>query len=232
MMRPLLFAAAAALTTVGAGGVIAAPAKKAAPADWTRTVVETPQGGFRMGNPAAKVKVVEYGSLTCSHCRDFSKASEGPLAAHIKSGKVSFEYRNMVLNIVDMTASLLARCGGPSKFFPLAGRMYATQDQWVGKISGVSQAQQDQLNSLAPGERLASIANIGGLTQLAAQAGIPAARARQCLADPAGHKRLGDMYKAATALGIEGTPTFFINGSRVKAHDWSELQPLIKRAGG
>ena len=36
--------------------------------DWTKTVTETPAGGYVMGNPEAPVKVVEYASLTCNHC--------------------------------------------------------------------------------------------------------------------------------------------------------------------
>ena len=46
----------------------------AAPAgtSWSATVTQTPEGGFVMGNPQAKVKLIEYGSYTCSHCRDFS----------------------------------------------------------------------------------------------------------------------------------------------------------------
>ncbi|HEX8580099.1 MAG TPA: thioredoxin domain-containing protein, partial [Allosphingosinicella sp.] len=39
--------------------------------DWTQTVSATPAGGFLMGNPAAKVKLVEYGSMTCGHCAAF-----------------------------------------------------------------------------------------------------------------------------------------------------------------
>jgi protein-disulfide isomerase len=40
------------------------------------------------------------------------------------------------------------------------------------------------------------------------------------------------MYEAAEALGVQGTPTFFINGSMVHAHDWREIEALIVRAGG
>ncbi len=47
------------------------PAKAQAAHDWSRTVAMTPEGGFRMGNPAAKVKLIEYGSLACPHCRHF-----------------------------------------------------------------------------------------------------------------------------------------------------------------
>jgi protein-disulfide isomerase len=210
-----------------------APAKKAVAArDWTKTVVATPAGGFRMGNPAARVKLVEYGSLTCNHCADFSRTGMVPLSAAVRSGKVSFEFRNFVLNGADLAASLVARCGGPAKFFPVIGKMYASQEQWAGRISGISDAQAEQLGKLTQAQQLVRIGEIGGLTQLAAASGIAPAQAKKCLADEAGLQRLADMHDAATKLGVDGTPTFSINGSIVHAHDWAELAPLIRKAGG
>ena len=200
--------------------------------DWTKTVVATPAGGFRMGSPAAPVKLVEYGSLTCNHCADFSRTGMAPLSAAVRSGKVSFEFRNFVLNGADLAASLIARCGGPAKFFPVIGKMYASQELWTGKISGISEAQAEQLAKLPQGQQLVRIGDIGGLTRLAAASGIAPAQAKKCLADEAALQRLADMHDAATKLGVEGTPTFSINGSIVHAHDWSELAPLIRKAGG
>ena len=65
------FAAAALAVLSVTTAVGAAPARKAPATDWSRTVVATPEGGYAMGNPRAKVTLVEYASLACSHCRDF-----------------------------------------------------------------------------------------------------------------------------------------------------------------
>ena len=228
-----------ALTAVAALGttaaLAAAPAKKAAvPAarDWTKTVVATPEGGFQMGNPNAAVKLVEYGSLTCPACARFSNSAKGALAAHVRTGKVSFEFRNYVLNSMDLTAALLARCAGPSGFFRLTENLYAAQPQWVGKISGMTQAQKDQLQKLPRDQQIARVAQIGGLTQMAAQAGVTPQKAQACLADPAGLDRLVQMREAGDAAGVSGTPTFLVNGTAVHAHDWAELLPAIRKAGG
>ena len=221
----------------------AAPARHAAPParhasapaarDWSRTVVATPEGGFRMGNPAARVKLVEYGSLTCPHCAAFSRTGTAPLVAgYVRTGKVSYEFRNYVLNGIDVTASLLARCAGPAGFFAMAESLYATQPQWVGKIAGLSEAQKDQLKSLSEGQRLGRLADIGGLTQVAARHGVAPGRGKQCLADPAGLDRLGKMYEAAQARGVAGTPTFFVNDVRVDGVGWAEVEPALRRAGG
>jgi protein-disulfide isomerase len=232
-MKRLLLASMVAVGALASAPAAAAPAKKAAVArDWTRTVVATAQGGFRMGNPAAGVKLVEYGSLTCSHCADFSRTGMAPLSALVRSGKVSFEFRNYVLNGVDLAASLVARCGGPAKFFPLVGKMYAGQKQWTDKISDVFEAQADQLKTMSLAQQLERFADVGGLAQLAAAHGVTPQQTKKCLADQASVQRLADMHEAAAKLGIEGTPTFSINGSIVHAHDWAELAPLIRKAGG
>jgi len=229
--------AVAAVMALGTTGPVLAQAKKTSPpkaatADWTRTVSATPEGGFRMGNPNAKVKIVEYGSLTCPHCAHFAHDAKVGLPNYVKTGKVSFEYRNMVLNGIDVAATLVARCGGAATFFPVVDKLYATQPQWVGKISGMPEAEKDKLQALPEGERLARIADLGGIPQLAAAHGIAPAKAKQCLADRAGLERLIQMYQAATSLGVQGTPTFFINGSRVQAMEWHELEPLIRKALG
>jgi len=217
----------------------AAPVAKrtAAPFNWSKRVAATPEGGFVMGNPAAKVKLVEYGSLTCGHCAAFSAAAfdaktGSPLLAEVRSGKVSYEFRSFVLNGMDVAATLVARCAGPVGFFRYADRAFATQAQWMGRISGVPEAQKEQMKALPPGEMLVRMAEIGGLVQLGAQSGVPAARAKACLADAAALDRLGKMYEAADKLGVAGTPTFFINGRNVGTQTWATLHPMLRQAGG
>jgi protein-disulfide isomerase len=193
----------------------------------------TPEGGFRMGNPEARVKLVEYGSLTCHHCAAFAAAAMPALRdRYVSSGKVSFEFRNFVLNGIDVAASLLARCGGAGTFFPLAETLYARQQEWTGRISGLDDSKKAELNALPPGPRLARLAEIGGLSAIAAGFGVSPQQGQACLADEAGLDRLAAMYEAAAALGVQGTPTFLINGAMVGAEDWAALEPLIRGAGG
>jgi protein-disulfide isomerase len=223
------------MLAAGAALLIFSPAaaapKKQAP-DWTRTVVATAEGGFRMGNPNAKVKLVEYASLTCPHCRHFAESAMAPLKAYVRSGKVSFEYRTFVLNGIDVAATLVARCGGPARFFPVVDRLYATQGDWVGKISGLPEGEKERIRALSEGQRLMRLAEVGGLQKLAAAHGLPPAQANKCLADPAGMNRLGSIHEGGQALGVQSTPTFFINGAKVGASDWPSLEPHLKRAGG
>ncbi|HYD36359.1 MAG TPA: thioredoxin domain-containing protein [Allosphingosinicella sp.] len=213
-------------------GALAFPAAEAMAADWSRTVVATPEGGFRMGNPAAAVKLVEYGSLTCGHCAAFSNAGMASLLGYVRSGKVSYEYRNFILNGLDVAASLVARCGGPARFFPVAEKLYATQPQWTGRLRSLTQAQKDQLNALPESQRLGRLAETVGLTQLAAQHGIAPAAAKRCLADQAALDRLGEMAETASAQGVGGTPTFFLNGANIGTHTWATLEPILRESAG
>jgi protein-disulfide isomerase len=230
--------AAFALTL--AGLAVAGPATSAAPArraaaqvDWSRTVVATPEGGFRMGNPNARVKLVEYGSLTCGHCAAFARQGMVSLVGtYVKSGKVSYEYRNFILNGLDVAASLVARCGGPARFFPVADKLYATQPQWMGRLSALTAAQKAQLNALPESQRLGRLAETVGLTGLAAQHGIAPVQAKRCLADQAALTRLGKMAEAAGAQGVQGTPTFFLNGANIGTHNWATLEPILRESAG
>lgn len=211
----------------------AAPARRAAPVDWARTVAATPEGGFRMGNPAAKVKLVEYGSLTCGHCAAFAKDGMASLVGtYVRSGKVSYEYRTFILNGLDVAAILVARCGGPGRFFPLADKLYATQDQWKARVRDLTDAQKQALNALPENQRLGRLAELAGIPGIAAQHGIAPALAKRCLADRAAFDRLGKMAEAAAAQGVDGTPTFFLNGANIGPHSWATLEPILREKAG
>ena len=234
-MRAFALALVAALTaSVGLTAVSqAAPAKRAVQRDWSRTVVATPEGGFRMGNPAAKIRLVEYGSLTCNHCQEFAVTGYKPLVfKYVRTGKVSYEFRNMVLNGFDVAASLVARCSAGRAFFPIADQLYVTQPQWLGKVSALTAAQKAELGALGEGARLTRMAQMTGAVAIAARHGITPAQSRRCLTDPRALDVLGKMAEQAHALGIHSTPTFVVNGAKVHAHNWAELEPLLGGNGG
>ena len=233
-MRPshvliLLFASAlvpsAAATATSAG-------KVAAKQDWTKAVALTPDGGFRMGNPAAPVRLVEYGSLACPHCRHFDETGFKPLVqSYVSTGRVSYEFRNLLISGPDISISLLAHCSGPGKFFAMSQYVFATQPQWVKRFESMSDAQQDELAKMTNQQQVVRFAEIGGFAQIASRFGVSSARARQCLADPKGLKRLLDMTEKATESGVKHTPSFLINGKLTDASTWGDLEPLIRQAG-
>jgi protein-disulfide isomerase len=221
-------AAAFCLTPVAASAARPTPTR-----DWSRTVAATPQGGFRMGNPAAKVKLVEYGSLACPHCRHFEETGYKPLVqGYVRTGRVSYEFRNFLINAPDVAVTMLAHCAGAARFFPMAQVVYATQEQWFEKVEGITDAQKAELDKLPDTTRFARLGEIAGFPQVAARFGVTPARAHQCLADPKGLERLLNMTKAAQDAGIHHTPTFLVNGKETDASTWEELEPQLKAAAG
>jgi protein-disulfide isomerase len=216
-------------------------AKAAVTRDWTATVAATPEGGFRMGNPAAKVKLIEFGSMTCSHCREFEELGASSLVdKYVKSGEVSWEFRNYVRDPWDLTASLIARCTGAPSFFPLTRALYRDQANWIEKVQAAPRDQIEALQNLPPNEQFVQTAKIAGFTEWAATRGVPQAKSAQCLADEKAINQLVQMNGDAPAQfpDFKGTPAFVINGKMVDlgpvtaAEVWPALESKIKAALG
>lgn len=216
----------------GSSGATAAAVPPPAGQDWTEAVSATPEGGFRMGNPDAKVKLIEYASLTCPHCAAFATESASGLADEIRAGRVSWEYRNFMLNGIDVVASLLARCQGPAPFFKLVEQVYAEQPNWIPKFQQITPAQQQQIQALPVDRQPLETAKAGQLIDFFRARGLPEAKAEACLTDKAGMDTLEAIQKRGTEQdGVTGTPSFLINGSPVKdVATWDLLKPKIEAA--
>lgn len=216
MMRMLLAMAAALFA-------LAAPA--AAQRDWTTMVTQTPSGAFVMGNPKAKVKLVEYLSLTCDHCAHFAEEAFGPLkAGYIRSGKVSLELRHAIRDPFDIAAALLVRCQGPGGYFQSTETVLARQPEWLQRAS---QLPEEEPGDKPMGERLIAMAKGSGLDTM-----FPPARVAPCLSNAAEHKRLAAMADEAwVKRKIGGTPAFLINGViQADVASWDALEPRLKAA--
>ena len=204
--------------------------------DWSQVVNPSAAGGFVMGNPNAKVKLIEYGSMTCPHCREFDEKGVQPLINnYVKSGRVSWEFRNYVRDAFDLTASLVARCNGAKGFFPLMRALYKDQPNWIGKVQAAPREQLEQLQSLPPNQQFVQLSKVAGFQNWAAMRGVPAAKTSQCLANEKSVNQLVQMTSDATTdfPDFPGTPTFVINGSLVKdTATWDKLEPELRKAAG
>lgn len=223
----------------GDGNVVTAPAGSvdavAAPAgqSWTEVVERTPEGGFRMGNPDAPLKLVEFGSRTCHVCAMFAAASEPLKNQYVASGKVSFEYRDFIRNGADLAASLIGQCAGPAPFFPLVDQMMASQEEVLGRLQALPQSFYEELNGATPAQQTVRFAEAAGYIDFAKQRGIPEAQARQCLADAQAAEQLTNGTQSASEqYSIMGTPTFLLNGEVIpNATSWPQVEAALKAAG-
>jgi protein-disulfide isomerase len=181
----LLVAAAAGIGPAGA------QAPKAA-ADAATLLAVTPQDRV-LGKPDAPVTIVEYASLTCPHCAHFAKDVLPKLKPKwIDSGKAKLVMRPFPLDEPALRAEMVARCAPPAKYYPLIETLFETQDTWA--IS------KDWRSAL---ERTARLA------------GISKKDFDACLADKAVEDMVvSSRLVAATQLGVNSTPSFFVNGNK------------------
>jgi len=199
--------------------------------DWWQMVTQTEDGGFLMGNPEAPVKLVEYASLTCPHCATFSAQATAPLRdTYVRSGQVSWEFRNFLLGAPDVALSVLARCQPPAAFFRTVDQIFERQREFLDNIDD---NETQSISALPPERQIAPLARAMDLDTFFARRGMPEARFDECLRDGQAVQRLTDMTsRAATELEVGGTPTFFINGEKQDVSDWSALEPRLRAAIG
>jgi protein-disulfide isomerase len=242
-MKYLLVLAAAlglAACSGGTGGNSTAPAASPvaaaeAPAgrNWTETVSKTAEG-YVMGNPAAPIKLVEYGSRLCPACQAFATTGFQPLTnTYVASGKVSFEFREFLIHgAADLPPALLGQCGTEATFFPLLEAMYQSQPEFVDKWQKMPPAQLQQLQSMPPQAAVAALADQMGLVDFVKQRGIPEPKARQCLADMTRIDALTKQTQDKGADGtVTGTPTLIINGTKIDGISWPDVEKALKAAG-
>lgn len=210
------------------------PVKPPADGDWSTVAVATTAGGFLMGNPDAKVKLVEIGALTCPHCREFDETGAQPLIdKYVKTGQVSWEFRPYLLSGVDVPANLIVGCNGATSFFPLMRAVYKDQPTWLGKLREVPPQRFEQIQAMAPGQQFAELSKIMGLQEWAAMRGVPRAKSDQCLTD---QKRVDQLVQQTSDVqaqytNFKGTPSFILNGEMLDvAGTWPMVEPEIKKA--
>jgi protein-disulfide isomerase len=169
-----------------------------------------PLGDIALGSADAPVTMIEYASLSCGHCAAFHTGVFPALKAeYIDTGKLRFIFREYPLDLQAAAASMVARCvskGDAQAYHDAAGKLFATQDQWV---------QRDTAEHLR---------------RLASQSGLDDNAFNACLGNQAtvDALKLG-MEQANTRLKVDSTPTFFVNGTQLKG-SWSidEFRKLIE----
>jgi protein-disulfide isomerase len=148
-----------------------------------------------LGNKDAPVTIIEYASLSCSHCADFYNEVFPTIKEQfIDTGKVKLVYRDFPLNKQALRASMLAQCSG-ERYFDFIKVLFKVQESWAYSKNFE--------------ESLSNIAKLGGMSGEAFDA---------CMQNEEVQKKVIASYSnAAEHLEINGTPTFFINGKKYPA---------------
>ena len=214
-------------TSAAAQAKVPAPAGKA----WSDVVDVTPDGGYRMGNPDAAIKLVEYGSLSCPHCAHLAEESFTPLVNDfVGSGRVSYEYRSFAIHAVDVPLTMLAQCADKGAFFALVDQLYANQTALLDRAQK-GEAAANAAAKLPDNQRFITIANALGFTDFFAQRGVPKPQAEKCLAEQKTATDIATRAQTWGNKGIDSTPTLFINNRKIEGATWAEVKTALQNAG-
>jgi protein-disulfide isomerase len=168
-----------------------------------------------LGPADAKVVVVEYASMTCGHCAHFTTDVWPEFKKkYVDTNKIRYVFREFPLDNLAAAASMLARCTGPEKAFPLIEVLFEKQKEWA-------------FGEGNPVPRLFEIAKQAGFTQESFD---------KCLTD---QKLLDNITatrsRASDVFGVSATPTFYINGKKLDGAPTMEkfdqmIEPLLAKS--
>lgn len=201
----------------------------AAPRPWTAVATPAATGSYLIGNPKARVKLVEYVSYTCPHCAHLVAESGDTLKSMVRSGSTSVEVRNQVHDKLDLVAATVARCAGPAAFPRVHEALFAQQQQWIERGVTWDQANSARMSSQPELAQLRALADGAGIADLARTAGAPPQRIAACFATDAALNRTLEVTRATAK--VRGTPAFEINGRYVEGVGWAQLEPMLRAAG-
>jgi protein-disulfide isomerase len=230
---PLALAACSDSAEEGAtSGEPIAPIAAPAGTQWVDTVQVTEANGYLLGNPDAPIKLIEYGSLTCGACAQFTATGMEELKnEYVNSGRVSFELRNQVHNGLDLVLARLVRCGTPESMHPLSEQVWLNLESVLGNAQANPQAL-DAAMALPENQRFAAAADAAGFLDFFAARGVSRDQAATCLADTQSVTAIAERSDAQSQeLGISSTPTFILNGNVLEERSWPELEAALQRAG-
>ena len=167
-----------------------------------------------LGNANASVTITEYASMTCPHCAAFNEQVFPKIKKeYIDTGKVRWIFREFPLDIKAAAGSMLSRCianGDPQKYFAVTDMLFRSQNDWVMKNTTET------------------------LSRIGKQAGLSQPQVEACLKDQSLLDKIAaDQKYASEVLKVDSTPTFFINGEKVKGETSIEefekkINPLLK----
>jgi protein-disulfide isomerase len=163
-----------------------------------------------LGPANASVTITEYASMTCPHCAAFSAEVFPKIKSeYIDTGKIRYIFREFPLDIKAAAGSMLSRCiakDDAGKYFAVTDLLFKQQADWVMKNTT---------------ETLIRIGKQAGLTQQAVE---------DCLKDQALLDKIAaDQKYASEVLKVDSTPTFFINGEKIKGEtSFEEFDKRIK----
>ncbi|WP_447910462.1 DsbA family protein [Brevundimonas bullata] len=166
------------------------------------------QGDMSVGaGEDAKVTVVEYASITCGHCAVWNEEVWPEIKTkYVDNDKIRFVFREFPTPPQDIAVAgfLIARCAGPDKYFDVVHDIMASQKEWAAGVPPRTT-----------------------LFRAAAAAGLSQEQTEACISDKAAIEEMSNRIKAGIDAGVNSTPTFIVNGTKVIDTSLSGLSEAI-----
>ena len=161
-----------------------------------------------IGSEDAPNTIVEYASMTCSHCAKFQAEVFPELKTkYLDTGKAKYILREFPLDTLATAAFMVARCS--DRYYPMIDALFETQSVWA--VQGSEGKDK--------------------LLQISRQAGFSKERFDECLADKELFKKIVDVRdRGHEAFQIDSTPTFFVNGKRLSGHKIEDFDDVLEGA--
>lgn len=169
-----------------------------------------PTSGRVMGDPAAPVKVIEWGDYQCPYCGAFARDVQPLLVDnYVKTGKVSFEYRDFAfLGPESVLAAEAADCAmDQGKFWQFHNTLFDSQ-----------------------GAENSSAFSVPRLNEMATEMGLNTSQFSQCLTSGSHRQEVIAMRQDGIESGINSTPSLIVNGMKITYRGWDSLQNAIETA--
>jgi protein-disulfide isomerase len=175
------------------------------------TILDITEDDFVIGNPDSKITIIEYASLSCSHCANFHNNTLADLKKeYVDTGKVKFVFRNFPFNYPALLGSMVLQCIPKDVKYNHMNALFQFQKNWVVRENNKSK------------QELFKIMQSGGMTKKEFEACINNRNLEE--------KILQGVIDAQNEFNIQSTPSFLINGILVEGNkSLKEFRQIIDK---
>ena len=175
------------------------------------TLLDLLEDDFVIGDESAPITIIEYASLSCSHCADFhTNTLETLKEEYIDSGKVRFVFRDFPFNYPALLGSMVLRCIPEDVRYDYMNALFQLQTNWVDK------------ENTKTTQELFKIMQSGGMTK---------EEFDTCITNvDLENKILQGVIGAQSEFNIQSTPSFLVNGILVEGNkSIKEFRQIINK---
>lgn len=173
-----------------------------------------------VGAEDAPVTIVEYASFTCPHCANFNTGVYRQIHEnYIETGVVRFIHREVYFDAFGLWAAMVARCGGPERYFGITDMLFEQQRDWARAQPSAGQSESEAVAE--------------ALRRIGRRAGMNDAEINACLSDRDMATAMMEVYRVnAERDNVRATPSFMINGRAYSNMSYADFEAAIAQARG